>query len=141
MSLSDVRTFYKARLNFLGLKEHTSWNDDQNVPENIINHKYMVTLGLTNQLSFSQSHAEWNVPSAIKVFVKGYRDELENYDRAVTLADQILNEILKPSNRLTQACIKTIDLDGVSFDPLSATNDNTVTINIQFRNRVSFIPT
>lgn len=141
MSIADVRPYFQTRMTSLALNEWQNPFDVDNIPENIIDNVYQVTVGPISQQSFNQSDLALNVPANLKLFVKAYREHMTAYDSAVALANSVLIEVLNPANRLTQTNIKTINLDSVSFDPLDPTNDNIIVVNMQFRTMVVICPT
>lgn len=116
----------------LGLKEWKNPFDTQNIPENIIGSQYNVAFAPINQLKFSQQNLDLRVPINLKLFVKAYKQHMVAYDSAIALANDVLIEVLKPTNRLTQADIKTINLGLMSIDPYAPTNDNIMVVNFVF---------
>lgn len=129
--VSDVRSYFRARLNSLGLKEWDSPFEEQ-APENIIDRSYHVILGEMASIKNNQRDLELNVPVAIDVMIKGYRKNIEGYDKAVTLFDSILLEILAAANRLTQPSIKNILISSAGLERFATSNDNTIRIKMEF---------
>jgi hypothetical protein len=132
MSLDSVRPYFKARMQALGLKEWKNPFDTSNIPENIIGSQYNVALAPSAQLKFSQQNLDLRVPINLKLFVKAYKQHMVAYDSAIALANDVLVEVLKPSNRLTQTDIKTINMGLMSIDPYAPTNDNIMVVNFVF---------
>ena len=132
MSLDTVRPYFKARMQALGLKEWKNPFDTSNIPENIIGSQYNVAFAPANQLKFNQQNLDLRIPINLKLFVKAYKQHMVAYDSAIALANDALVEVLKPSNRLTQADIKTINLGLMSIYPYAPTNDNIMVVNFVF---------
>ncbi len=141
MSMSDVRTYFKDRMSALSLTEWQNPFDTENIPENIIDSAYQLTLGTVSQASFNQMDLVLNVPTLIKIFVKAYREHMDAYDSAIALANSALIEVLNPANRLVQTNIKTVNLDSLSFDAYDPTNDNIIVASMQFQAMVIICPT
>lgn len=132
MSLDTIRPYFKARMNALGLQEWKNPFDTMNIPETIIASQYNVVLAPLSQIKFSQQALDLRVPVNLKLFAKAYKQHMVAYDSAVSLAEDAIVEILKPTNRLVQAAIKTINLGSMSIDPLAPSNDNIMVVNFVF---------
>lgn len=129
--VSDVRPYFRARMSTLSLREWDSPFEDQ-IPENIVDRSFQLTLGETTEVQDNQQDLVLTVPVNLNVYVKGYRRNAEGYDVAVTLLDSILDEVLKPTNRLTQSSIKNITTGNVALERLESSNDNIIRIRMRF---------
>ena len=132
MSLDTVRPYFKARMEKLGLSEWKNPFDTQNIPKTIIKSAYNITLGTLQEVKNNQLNLDLVVPVNVKMFAKAYKEHMVAYDQAVSLAQDAIIEIMKPSNRLTQVGIKTIRIGSMTIDPLSPSDDNIMVVNFVF---------
>lgn len=130
--VADVRSYFKARLNNISLKE---WKVafEEEIPENIIDRAYHVIHGAVVVVRNDHTNIELHVPVSANVYLKGFRDTMDGFDRAAILIDQVLAEVLKIQTRLTQSTsIKNILLESVETGPLNPENLNIMKIVFVF---------
>ena len=135
MALTDVRPYFRARMDALGHKEWTDGFNTENIPSNILDRSYHLSNGSIASEASSHIGHEFLYPVTIKLFLKGYRDPKQGIDDAVGYGENILNEVLKSSNRLGTT-IKDVIPQGMEILPLNESNDNAIILQVDFIARV-----
>ena len=129
---SNVRPFFRTRLDGLGFNEH---RDSVLTPENVGN----TLLGRVYHLggptitklprSFTTDQFIYAIP--VTMFTKRHKVEAEAIDEADLIIDTVLSDLLAAERR-TQEVIKNIELDSVQREPLDVNNDNAIRIIFNF---------
>jgi hypothetical protein len=131
MSLTLVRPYFKARCLAVGLTEHTDVFNFQNVPSSIVDYSFHVEFFSANGVKLNQHDQEITIPCNVSFYVKGYRNPAEGMDKAIAKCEALIKEVLAPANRLGQ-CLKNVTLGSVAFEPIAASNDNSIKVQISF---------
>lgn len=131
MSMTLVRSYFKARCFALGMKEHDDAFNEDNVPSTVINNSFHVLLQSFSGRKLNQSDQELDCPVTLTFWVKGYKKPTEGLDQAVSKSELVLKEVLKNSNRLGQ-CLKNVVFNDVSYEALNLNNDNIVKVTMTF---------
>jgi len=130
--LSSVRPYFRARMNSLGFKE---WQDGfavDNIPRTLLNGSYHIEANSVTPTRPNQQLVTFEIESIIRVHFKGYRSPSDAIDKAYVEAETILADILQPANKLSGPCIKDVYLASITVNPLGATNDNAVILELTF---------
>lgn len=136
MSFTDVRPYFRARIKAVA-PELVEWKDgfnEENIPKPLIQKKcFHIVVGRFNQskLQMNGCH-EFKGTATINLYLDGSKDPQKGIDDIIAKGQSIVVESLKAVNRATQPGIKNLSLS--NFDPsaLSASNDNTVRLTIEF---------
>ena len=132
MSLTDVRPYFRARLQNLSLVEWTDAFNFENIPNVKLNNIFHIdTTDFTN-VRYSHANLELDIPVIIRTFKKGFRRLSEGYDDAIEKAESILKECCKIGNAKTQTNIKDVKFSSISIDPIADSNDNIFQITNSF---------
>lgn len=131
MSMTEVRTYFRARLNALNYREHPDGFNFENIPQTILDRSYHLEIGLITGSTANQETHNFSYPLTIRIFLKGFRDPAAKIDDAIGQAEVILADVLKPSNRLG-VTIKDVVPDTVQVIPLDGTNDNDMILQMDF---------
>lgn len=132
MSLAAVRPFFRARLNGLGFKEHTEAFDDDNRAQKQLDKLYRLESGPVNGSGADQSIHEFDYDISLVITLKGVGTKsVALRDRADTIAEQVLADVLSPSVRLGTD-IKNITPGGITVEAYSVSDDNDCTLTIGF---------
>jgi len=131
MSLSSVRPLARQILDGLGYSEWTDGFNSENIPSTILDGTYFLNIGSISASAANQATHEFDYPLEIRLFFKGYRDPREAIDAAVSQSDNIIGGFLTESVRLTQE-IRDITLTSLNFEPLDASNDNSIIVVFNF---------
>lgn len=142
MSLTAVRPYFRARLNSLGYRE---WDDAfyaDNIPENIIDKAYHIDANEISRTSFSQTDLQLEHVVTTRLFFTGFFKPKDALDKTMERLDAILKEVLKPSNRLSGTSgLRNVDLQGVTIEPLSDSNDNTLLVSLTWNVQINLCTT
>jgi len=127
----DVLGYYRARLIALGRRE---WRDStiDACPQNELPRAFHLTPGATTGVSNNQAHQEMEVATSVRVPFMPQRKSTTLTDDAFAFADTVIADILNPRNRLTQTGLKNVYFKTMELEPTADTNDNGVTIRLDF---------
>lgn len=131
MSLEVVRPYFRARCEAVGLVEHESSFDIDNIPDTIIDDTFFISFNSFNGIKANQNDQEISIPVSIVFFKNGYRYSYEGIDNALVKVEALIKEVQKPVNRLGTV-IKNVTTGSCLIEPISQTNDNTIRVNIIF---------
>lgn len=136
MSVTSVKSYFRARCIASGLTEHTDGFNEANVAFTVIDKAFHILLGTFSGRKLNQNDQEIDCPVTVSFWINGYNDPADGIDRAVQLAETLIKETLKNSNRLGQS-IKNVVFNTMSLEPLDGSTDNTVKVTISFTALVS----
>lgn len=137
MALTDVRAYFRTRMNALNYKEWRDGFNFENIPVSLLDGSYHITSGQIVGGDASQSGYEFLYPVTVRLFLKGYRKPIDAIEDSIEKGENIFNEVLKATNRLgTGATILNISNPTMEPLPLDASNDNAVILEMQFVARV-----
>lgn len=131
MALTDVRPYFRTHLNALSLKEHPDGFNVENIASTILDNSYHLEIGTIATSASNQRDHIFAMPIKVRVFLKGYRDPANEIDAAIALSENIMAEVLKPSNRYGTD-IKDIIPVSIVPTPLDESNDNSVILEMDF---------
>jgi len=133
MSIVSVLPYFRARLDSLGYVEWRDAFDVDNIPENILDGAYHLTLGDVEITVANQTVHEFESPVIMRVFFKGYtnNDSSSTVDEVVTASETILASVLGASNRIGND-VKNIKPGRVSIAPKSGNNKNDLVLELTF---------
>jgi hypothetical protein len=132
MNFGDIRGYFRTKLDALNYREWEDGFNFENIPSTILDGSYHIEVGSITGGPANQVHHTFLMPITVRIFFKGYRTPGEAIDAALNEANLILDEILKPSNRLQTNGLK--DVRPVSIQPvaLQLSNDNAVILTMGF---------
>lgn len=129
----DVKPYARARMKAIGERtEHTDGFNFENIASTELNKRYHVELLESRELSNNQDHLMLEQPFYLRIFKSATGKPKDLIDAVKLEIRAILDEFLKPANRLTQAAIKNIRYDSDLIEKLNTSNDNGVIGRIQF---------
>ena len=134
MSLSNIRSYLKSRMDGLG---YTEWRDGfktDNIPETISDLSYHILVESISGGPINHTHQDTDATVSMKVFYRGYRDVTEAIDTAILGVETIVKDICKVSNRTST--ILNVVFNSVEFSPLNEANDNSVLADMDISVRV-----
>ena len=132
MSLAAVRPFFRTRLNSLGFREHTDAFDDQNRAQNKLDKMYRIDSGPALGSEANQSIHTFDYDVSLVITLKGVgAKNVELRDRADTIAETILADVLSPSVRMGTD-IKNITPGTIAVTEYSASDDNDLILTMGF---------
>jgi len=133
MSLASIRPLFRAQLNALGFREHTDAFDDTNRPETQLEKLYRINTTTTTGDVANQTVFQFNMDVELVITLRGKGiKNIELVDRAWSVADEVLADLLSPAVRNGQT-IKGISPGTITVDPYSGSDDNDCTLTMGFR--------
>lgn len=130
--MSAVRPYFRNILDALGFHEWESSFDVDNIPNTIQDKVYHLTIGSISIASANQMTRAFDFPITVKMFLKDYDTNTDAIDDGIEKADLVMSEALKVSNRLTQTGIKDVTVTTINIIPMSAADNESVIIEINF---------
>lgn len=137
MSISNVRGFYKTRLEGLGFEQWDDGFNFENIPSTILDGAFHIEVNPSSGGPTNQTIQNVTMPVTVRVFRKGFRNVSEGIDSAILDVENIICDIIAPAVRLSSD-IKNVVLDGFSVNPLDDSNDNAIMIELNFTNLIIF---
>lgn len=138
MSLTEVRPYFRARLEAVGL---TEWDDAfnvDNIPDTLIDGSFHISASPIRNVTLSQNDLQLEHEVSIKTFIKGYAQPKDALDKAMERLDAILKEVLKPSNRVTgTGGLRNVLFLSSEILPMAESQDNVVLVNVVFRVQIN----
>lgn len=131
--LNDVKPYARTMMANLGVR--TEWTDGfnfENIPSTKLDKTFHVELIDAREISNNQDNLVVEQPFFLRVFRSATGNPKTAIDLCLKEAKQIVDEFLKPQNRLTQPAIKNVMLDSVLVEKLNASNDNGLIGKIAF---------
>lgn len=136
MGLSNVRPYFRTRMNSLGYSEFKDGFASDAIPNTILNKAYHIDNQEPAIVVEKGVHTvDISMPVKVRIYFKGGREASTAIDNSWTQAQTILCDLIKPSNANT-ANIKTINLVSISSLPLSDSNNNDVILEMDFEAKV-----
>lgn len=130
MSLSNVRTYLRTRLDGLGYHEHVDGFNTENIAESVLDMAYHILVNSIDGGSINHTHQNTVSRVSVKVFHRGYRDVTEAIDTAIASLETIVRDVCKVANRTSS--VFNVVFETCDFQPFSSANDNSVMIDISF---------
>lgn len=134
MSFIDLRPYFEERMKAVDcdLREWPDAFNAENIPSQILDKSWHVEFGPFNYTGTAHTCLHFDCPVQLRVFIKGYREPKEAVDSALKLANDVVKECCKPSNRLNQAHIKNVLPNLVDIRELAQANDNCAVLELTF---------
>ncbi len=135
MALTDVRAYFRTRMNALNFKEWPDGFNFENIPSNILDKSFHIQSDTITPDAVNMTTYDFSSPVTLRLFVKGFRNPAQAIDDAIVFYESILCEVLDPANRLG-TLIQNVTPGSTSILPLSDNNDNAVILEMEFTARV-----
>lgn len=137
MSLTEVRPYFRTRLDALGYEEWTDGFDFEQVPETILDRSYHLTVGSMSLINSDHTVINMSYPILVRIYLKGFRDPAEAIDDAIEAGEAIICDITSVTNGMQQG-IKDVTFNSFDILPKNANNDNIALLDFSFTARVLF---
>lgn len=134
MSLSNVKTYFRSRLDGLAYSE---WKDGfafDNIPETILDRAYHVFIESISGGPINHTHQDTESEVVVRLFYRGYRDVSTAIDESISGVEAIIADVCKVANRTS--VLLNVVFSGAEFSPLNDENDNSVFVEMRFSARV-----
>lgn len=130
--ISGVKAYARLRMAALGYREHYDGFNFKNIPATQMDRLFHVELGESIGISNNQDSQDIETEFTIRIFRAAGSNPKTLIDNAVVLADTVIADLLKASNRLTQTEIKTVRFNLMAIEPNDLTNDNAIIVRMSF---------
>lgn len=118
MSMTAVRSYFRARAASQSWKEWPDPFGDDNIPSSVIDQGFHLPPFTTGVGRQNQADVEFPVTQQVVYFKKGFRDVASGLDSAISASETYIKSCLKASNRLTGSGLKNVKLAGVNIGQL-----------------------
>lgn len=125
MSIKLIRPYIRTRMNALGFKEHLDAFNVEDIPSTVLNKSYHIGQGPVETRQIQMDYSEVEMGITLKFFIKGFKDTSSGIDTAIAFTEDILESIIKPSNRLS-GNVKDVIFNSAIYEPLAVSNDNAI---------------
>jgi len=131
MALTDVRTYFRGKLDALGYSEWSDGFNSENIPQSLLDKSYHLEIGTITSATSSHLTYTFSYPLTVKIFLKGYVDPSGAIDDAILQSESILASILDTASRVGLDIKDVIPgtVDVLQFD---ASNDNDLILQMEF---------
>lgn len=137
MAWSDVRPFFKSKLDGLG---YTEWPEGfftaENLPDTVVDKAYHVIVNDISGDRQNQCDQESTLAVEMSTLHKGYRYPAEAIDAAVAGSEEIMSALVAPLARTMTTGILNVVFNKANIAPIDNTNDNTVVVTHSYSVRV-----
>lgn len=138
MAWTDVRPFFNNILEAKGFHVWPDGFDITNIPTNVLERAYHVSIGTVTGGPSNQRDQLSSMSIQVQFFIKGYRDPSSAIDQAIGEAEEIVKEVIRPSQRTATAGIGNIVFASVDFNRLNDSNDNAILAIMGFEAKIYF---
>lgn len=130
--ITEALTYFRDRMGSLGYSEWEERHEVQNIPDSRLDKAWVLEVGQARGISQNPTALEAEVPVTVYIYRSATRSPSKRTLEAMAAADAVVMDVLKSSNRLTQPVLKTVRFDLMTVDRLSESNDNGVTVKLDF---------
>lgn len=131
MSITALRPYFKTRCETVGLKQHMDVFNLDNIPSSVMDLSYHIGAPRIDGTKLNQNDQEISASIDISFFIKGARLVSDAIDKAISKSNDLIVEAQKPVNRIG-VLIKNVSLSSVIYEPIDASNDNSVKCTVSF---------
>jgi len=134
MSFDTLRPYFQSVMATVDpdLREWEDAFNIENIPATILDKSWHIEFGsMVYAATTHNSCFHFACPVLLQVMVAGNRSPKEAIDTGHKLADAILREACKATNRLTQVSIKNVLPESVNVRSFDPTNDNIVVLEVR----------
>jgi hypothetical protein len=136
MSWSLVRPYFKDKLEALNYAEWPDGFNFENIPANLLDHCYHITLGGFSGLKANHTDLDTQSVVTVRMFSKGYNDPALGIDNAIADCEAFVKSCVNVISRATTTGILNVVFSELVLDPLGPSNDNAIMATLTFNVRV-----
>ena len=107
-----------------------------NIPSNLLDRAYHITVTDLSGISQNQSDQETEVDMELRLFFKGFSNPRDAILTAVEETQGVVQLAVDAKTRISDSGILNMTFNSATVEPLGATNDNSVVVVASFRARV-----
>jgi len=130
MSMTEVRSYFRDRMNELGFKEHKDAFGLE-IGSTKIHKAYHIESGDISELQQNHGCAMFVYPLTVRFYLKGYRYPADAIDESIDFEQTIAKNCKSPAT-LAETTIRRVSLPSSSREPHSESNDNIVMTTMGF---------
>ena len=135
MSLTNVRSYFRTRLDSLGYNEWTDGFEFEEIPETVLDRTYHLTVGTLSLNNANHTVNDINYPMTVRLYLKGFRDPATAIDESISEGETIICDLTKVTNA-NAVGVKDVQFVSLEPTPKDETNDNIVLLVMSFNARV-----
>lgn len=132
MSLLAVRPMFRSIMKDLGFKEWRNSLDADNIPKTLTENVYHLRSDNFSGIKQNQNDLEMNCAYTLTFAKKGMREEIAAQESGEETLQSLIQETLKPANRLNTVGVKNIVFNQANPEPLATSNDNITLFRVSF---------
>lgn len=132
MSIAAVLPYFRTRINGLGHKEWRDALNFENIPETILDRAYHLDFNPTLGNGRNHTALDLNQDVTVRLFAKGYTDTSATRDRLISLAQEVICDIIDPRNSTIGPAVKNVEFSSMNIIPIDGSNDNTMYAEMNF---------
>lgn len=130
MSITNIKPYFRSRLDTLGFNEWDDAFNIDNIPETILDRAYHILLPSINGGSINQTDQSTSSSVQVSVFLKGYRNSNEAIDQAILEVENIVKDVCNIVNRTS--LLLNVVFDEATIDKIVQENDSGVLLAFSF---------
>ncbi len=130
MSLTNIKPYFRSRLDFLGFNEWDDAFNVDNIPETTLDNAYHILLPSITGGSINQLDQPTSSAVEVLLFLKGYRNSNEAIDQAILNVETILKDVCNVVNRTS--VLLNVVFDEATIDKINNANDSSVVLTLNF---------
>lgn len=134
MSLSNIKPYFRSRLDGLGFTEWLDGFSTDNIPQTILNQAYHILVESTDGGPINHTHQDTNSRVRVRLFYRGYANPSVALDEALVGVETIVKDVCKVANRTSM--LLNVIFESADYQPLNEDNDNSVLVEMVFTARV-----
>lgn len=132
MSIVAVRPMFRSIMKELGFKEWRSSLEPDNIPKTLTENVYHLRTDSVAGVKQNQNDLEMDVACTLTFAKKGMKEEVQALESGEITLQELIQETLKPANRLNTVGIKNIIFNQATPEPLATSNDNITLFRVGF---------
>jgi len=135
--ISDARDYIRARFSEeeTDLHEHLDAFNFENIPENLIDNAYHISLSLGSEVQLGNCFTEESITATVQVFKSTFNDEITTFDALMDTAHNIKLRAINPG--LWVGTFKRVTVPSITASPID-TNDNIIRVTMEWDFKMVF---
>jgi hypothetical protein len=134
MSLSNIRPYFRERLELLGFSEHEDGFNVENIPKTKLNKSFHISVPSIQGGAINHTHQDTVSGVEVSLFFCGFRNVGLAIDDAILSVETIVKDVCRVSNRTRD--VLNVVFEGAEFNPLNDQDDNSVAVTMSFTAQV-----
>lgn len=132
MSLTNIKTLFRTRLEGQSFEEWQDAFNFENIPNSIVDKAFHIQIGGVTGDFLNGENQSLVTDVIIRMFFKGFRSPAEGIDTAIEDGENVILDICDPTVRLGTN-IKNVKFLDMSLEPFEDTNDNLILVTQNYQ--------